>query len=178
MAVSSPAAATTQRALPTCRTLWPLRRAGRDDGDVIGPGDARLLPSDDIGQAAWIRERLVGFGAGVQSVVPTGFPAYVRLLHPAERPPPEPRLIRWAEVAQRAGVTMHAAIDFDELAAALDGLAPSKRWEVAEPHIGNLDPEPLAPSATSSPATPPPGGVLVRSMGRVRVRPALMVILG
>jgi hypothetical protein len=39
---------------------------------------------------------------------------------------------------------MHASIDFDELAAALDGRAGSERWDVGEPDVGNLQPEPLA----------------------------------
>lgn len=76
--------------------------------------------------------------------MPTGFPAYVRLLHPAELSPPEPRLVRWAEVAERAGVTMHALIGFDELAATLDRTTASHRWNLSEPWTGSLDPEPLA----------------------------------
>jgi hypothetical protein len=111
---------------------------------VIRPGEARLRPSDDIGRADWIRDRLVGFGLGVHSVVPGGFAGYVRILHPAEGPPPERRLVRWAEVAKRAGVAMHGSIDFAELADALDHPAGTERWEVDEPDLGNLDREPLA----------------------------------
>jgi hypothetical protein len=39
---------------------------------------------------------------------------------------------------------MHASIDFDELAAALDDLTGSERWDVGQPAVGNLEPEPLA----------------------------------
>jgi hypothetical protein len=111
---------------------------------VIGQGDARLLRSDDLVQAVWLQERVVGRGATLLSILPTGFPAYLRVLHPAERPwPDQPRLVRWAEVAERSGVTMHASIDFDELAAALDGRGGSERWNLGEPDLGNLEPEPL-----------------------------------
>ena len=111
---------------------------------MIQPGEARLRRSHDIGRADWIRDRLVGFALGVHSVVPGGFPAYIRVLHPVEGPPPERRLVRWAEVAERAGVAMHASIDFDELAAALDGTPDSKWRDLSEPWTGSLDPEPLA----------------------------------
>ena len=98
---------------------------------MIGPGDAHLLRSGDLVQAAWIQERVGDPGTGLGSIIPTGFPAYVRVLHPAEGPWPEQfRPVRWAEVAERAGVTMHASIDFDELAAALDRGAGSERWDV------------------------------------------------
>ncbi len=117
----------------------------RHHGEVIGKGDARLLRSDDLEQAAWIQERVAGPGAGLGSILPTGFPAYVRVLHPAEGPRSEQsRLVRWAEVAERAGVTMHASIDFDELAAALHGPVDSEPWDFTAPDTGNLDPEPLA----------------------------------
>lgn len=123
----------------------PVRPLSRHHGEMIGPGDARLLRSDDILQAAWIQERVGDPGTGLGSIIPTGFPAYVRVLHPAEGPCLEQfRPVRWAEVAERAGVTMHASIDFDELAAALDRRAASERWDVDAPDWGNLDPEPLA----------------------------------
>jgi hypothetical protein len=67
------------------------------------------------------------------------------VLHPAYGPYAEQQgLGRWAEVAERAGVTMHASIDFDELAAALNGRAGSERPDIGEPRFGDLDPEPLA----------------------------------
>src|SRR5205807_3779820 len=113
--------------------------------EVIGQCEARLVRSDDLVQAAWIQERVAGPGAGLRSILPTGFPVYVRVLHPAEgRSSDQFRFVQWAEVAERAGVTMHASIDFDELAAALNARAGSEAWDVSEPDIGNLDPEPLA----------------------------------
>lgn len=112
---------------------------------MIGQGEARLFRSDDLVQAAWIQERVVGPGVGLLSILPAGFPVYVRVLHPAEGPwPDQPGPVRWAEVAERAGVTIHASIDFDELAAALDHRTGSEGWDLGEPDVGNLEPEPLA----------------------------------
>lgn len=100
-----------------------------------------MLRSDDVVQAAWIQERVASPGAGLRSILPTGFQAYVRVLHPAEDPRSEQfRLVRWAEVAERAGVTMHASIRFDALAAALQARAGSDSWDVSEPDTGNLEP--------------------------------------
>jgi hypothetical protein len=105
-------------------------------------GEARLQPSDDVTEADWIRERLVGFGAGVYSLVPSGFPAYVRVFHPAYRGGYEKRLVRWAEVAERAGTTMHALAQFHFLNQPLgDAASISEAWEVGGPDAGNLEPE-------------------------------------
>jgi hypothetical protein len=48
--------------------------------------------------------------------------------------------VRWAEVAERAGVAMHRSIGFAEIAAVLD---PEVR-KIDEPEIGNLHSESLA----------------------------------
>ena len=60
-------------------------------------------------EAAWVAERLGDFGAGVTSVVPGGFAAYARILHPAEVPRNGyGRLVRWAEVASWSGMPLSA----------------------------------------------------------------------
>jgi hypothetical protein len=65
--------------------------------------------SDAVGEAAWIGERLAPFDAHqVTSVVPGGFAAYARVLHPAEDPLEGDRLVRWAEVAAWSGTPLHA----------------------------------------------------------------------
>jgi hypothetical protein len=58
--------------------------------------------------------------------------------HPAEGP--DERRIRWAEVAERAGVPMHGSIGFADIAAALD----PDGSDVDEREIGNLHWESLA----------------------------------
>lgn len=52
----------------------------------------------------WIAERLGPFATSVTSVVPAGFTAYARILHPAEEPTTCDRLVRWSEVARWSGV--------------------------------------------------------------------------
>jgi hypothetical protein len=103
--------------------------------------ERKLQPSSDVAQADWVREGLVGFAEGVYSVVPGGFLAYIRLFHPAYDGGWEDRPLRWSEVAQRAGTTMHALAQFDPLLGRVDEEA--EEWEVAGPDKGNLEPDVL-----------------------------------
>jgi hypothetical protein len=45
--------------------------------------DRELHPSVDVAAADWLQPRLRPFASAVAAVVPDGFPAYVRLVHPA-----------------------------------------------------------------------------------------------
>lgn len=91
---------------------------GRTQNGVMD-ADEELESNDGSDRADWIRDRLVGFGEGVFSLVPAGFPAYVRLFHPAYEDPgaPDGRQLRWAGVSERAGTTMHALRQFAPLRA-------------------------------------------------------------
>jgi hypothetical protein len=99
-----------------------------------------LESAEDADRADWIRDRLGGFGTGVIALVPEGFSAYVRLFHPAyeDRAGPNERRVLWAEVADRAGTTMHALAQFAPLRAvpwsAVD-------WDPTFPQDGNLEPD-------------------------------------
>lgn len=64
----------------------------------------------DSGPPAWIAERLHPFGRDAGSVVPEGYEAYVRLLHPVLRPNGE--IERWADVAGRNGRIVHPEMQF------------------------------------------------------------------
>jgi hypothetical protein len=56
--------------------------------------------SSDVSVADWIVERLHPFAADVGSLVPTGFPAYARILHPGWRTERGHRVkVRWGEPA-------------------------------------------------------------------------------
>ena len=70
----------------------------------------RLHPSSRLVEADWLASRLGPFGSGVASVVPNGFPAYSRILHPARGMHDEE--IRWADVAVKSGKTMHRLVQF------------------------------------------------------------------
>ena len=82
----------------------------------------------DVSPAEWIRERMWPWGPGsgrtgvaVGCVVPEGFAAYVRALHPAMREMAGGReIVRWATVAQWTGRTVHPLMQWDRIA----GLRP------------------------------------------------------
>ncbi len=79
--------------------------------------DAEPAWSDQIGQASWIGERLAPFGSVVTSVVPSGFEAYARVLHPAQEPLHDGgRAVRWAEVAAWSGLPLRPGSQFHSIA--------------------------------------------------------------
>jgi hypothetical protein len=96
----------------------------------------RLHPSSRLVEAEWLAPRLATFGSGVASVVPRGFPAYSRILHPARGRNNEK--IRWADVAVKSGSTMHRLVQFHAI-----NRPPVSRSEaaVAPPEPGNLPPD-------------------------------------
>jgi hypothetical protein len=63
--------------------------------------------SIDVAAADWIAPRLMGFARGVGAIVPTGFAAYARLLHPVDDQSGAPTR-RWADVAEENGRIVHA----------------------------------------------------------------------
>ncbi|WP_143712042.1 hypothetical protein [Acidimicrobium ferrooxidans] len=65
----------------------------------------------------WIAGRLGPFGGGsITSVVPAGFGAYARILHPVEEPEADGRLVRWSDVARWAGTTLRPDAQFHSIA--------------------------------------------------------------
>jgi hypothetical protein len=102
--------------------------------------DHDLPPSADVTAADWLRPRLRRFGSAVSAVVPDGFPAYVRILHPARGPKGRP--VRWAEVAAWSGRSMHRLAQFHAISrpspAAPTDPAP---WDGEDPPEGNLPAE-------------------------------------
>jgi hypothetical protein len=95
----------------------------------------RLHHSSGLVETDWVASRLRPFGLGVASVVPDGFPAYSRILHPARGINDEQ--IRWADVAVKSGSTMHRLAQFHAISQ-----PPVAVSEVAvgPPEPGNLPP--------------------------------------
>jgi hypothetical protein len=93
---------------------------------------------------SWMAPRLMSFASGVGALVPTGFEAYARVLHPARGEDGSP--VRWAAIAAWSGATMHGLAQFESIArpcvAAAAALRP--RPFVAAPETGNLELESLA----------------------------------
>ena len=95
--------------------------------------------SSDIGQANWLTERLDDFKGGkVASLVPSGFEAYARVLHPVETPERGRRLIRWAEIAKWSGVPLTGKSQWLEMALPEHVPESYRPWASQCPHIGSL----------------------------------------
>ena len=86
----------------------------------------------------WIAERLGPFGESVTSVVPSGFLAYARILHPAEEPAAGDRLVRRSEVARWSGVALRADAQFHTIALPEDRPENPAPWRSQGPAQGRL----------------------------------------
>jgi hypothetical protein len=89
----------------------------------------------DVSVGDWIAPRLRGFGGHVNQVVPGGFAAYARLLHPAQAE--TGRSVPWAEVCRRTGRTAHPLMQWTSIAGA--------EWSASAspPSVGTAPPEVL-----------------------------------
>jgi hypothetical protein len=115
-----------------------------------------LRPIADAGVGDWIAPRLRGFGGRVNQVVPDGFDAYVRVLHPPADERGEPAT--WAEVCRRTGRTPHALMQWQSIAVVVEHVTMRGRWPHRypssthssdwpgqEPAMGQAPPELLRP---------------------------------
>ncbi len=97
-------------------------------------------PSSNVREADWLAPRLRPFGAMIASVVPDGFPAYVRILHPARGTHDEP--VAWADIAAWSGRTMHRLVQFHAIARPLTpNPTDAAPWDGQDPPTGNLPPD-------------------------------------
>ena len=95
--------------------------------------------SDDGEAAQWIAERLAPPGSGVVSIVPMGFAAYARVLHPVAPPHDGGRAVRWRDIAAWSGQPLAGSTPFHAIALPPDAPAlppPS----TAAPICGPLGP--------------------------------------
>jgi hypothetical protein len=112
-----------------------------------------------VGQADWIGPRLTSWQDEytITIVVPAGFEAYARVLHPVQLPGHGDRLVRWAEVAAWSGMPLRPDAQFHSIAlppAARSGPPP---YTSQGPMAGSLyppDADVLAELARSWTATP------------------------
>jgi hypothetical protein len=108
----------------------------REDGDL-----PLIAFSDDVRAGDWLIRALAGFGTGLGSIVPDGFAAYARVLHPAWRGRAK---VRWRDLATGpldAGTRFETpaaegvqapftgTLDCGDLRAVLDALAPETAGE-------------------------------------------------
>jgi hypothetical protein len=99
----------------------------------------------EVARGDWLRERLDGWGR-VGGVVPRGFEAYVRILHPIEAyRDEETAQWRWADLAARTGKAMHPLVQSRQLFGPEPGqLEFPDGWAPHQPRDGFLEPELLA----------------------------------
>ena len=91
--------------------------------------------SDDVRQAEWISERLAPFDSGqATSVVPGGFAAYARILHPARDL--GDRRVSWSQVAAGNGLELRPDTQFPQIALLPPTAGPSR--QVVAPDEGTL----------------------------------------
>lgn len=108
--------------------------------------DGGLRWTGDISLGAWITPRL-GSSGQVASVVPRGFPAYARVLHPVVDADAQPA--RWAQVCQVTDRTAHALMQWPSISTPRveDGSdrppSTGRAWEGEEPVVGTLEPAAL-----------------------------------
>ena len=96
--------------------------------------------SCEVAEAAWIAGRLSSFDSGVvTSVVPGGFEAYARVLHPVEEPGHAgDRPVRWAEVAAWSGVALVPGGQFADVALPEHEPVGVEPWSGQGPQAGTL----------------------------------------
>ena len=115
--------------------------------------------SSDVHQADWIGPRLAPWGGDHTAaiVVPAGFAAYARVLHPAGIPEHGERLVRWADVAAWSGMPLRQDAQFHSIAlppAAPGGPPPYDSQGPREGSLYGPDAEVLAGILRDWTATP------------------------
>jgi hypothetical protein len=100
----------------------------------------------EIGQAGWIAERLRHPSEQVvASIVPDGFDAYVRILHPVDGGAGrEGTKVRWSEVASWGGHPLERDSQFHAVALRLDDTESPPPWNSQGPPQGSLEPDEAA----------------------------------
>lgn len=103
---------------------------------------SRLRPVAEVSAADWVVEGVGPFGSGVGALVPHGFAAYARILHPAVGPGGEP--VRWADVAAWSGRVVHPRAQFAALRRPVPGAGTGRAPWAEEPPAGELPGDLLA----------------------------------
>lgn len=103
--------------------------------------EPQTLWSAAVEQADWIAASLAPAGQGLAaSVVPQGFAAYARLLHPAHYVMAKgARTVRWREIAEWSGVPLHPDSQFHSVALPPQPPRAPAPWNSQGPERGSLD---------------------------------------
>jgi hypothetical protein len=105
-----------------------------------------LEPVVDMSVGGWIAERLRGPVGAVGAVVPRGFAAYARVLHPVQVSGDGPAT-GWAQVCATTGRVPHAVMQWTAIATPAVGstlpTSQSGMWDQVDVRVGTLVPETL-----------------------------------
>jgi hypothetical protein len=112
---------------------------------------ARLRAAVDVRPAEWVVAGLRGFGESVLSLVPAGFPAYVRVFHPGHRQVGTKEIpVPWAEIAAANARYAHPGMQLGALTGSYESLhAPQPGLFDHPPQVGAL-PADLMPTLASA----------------------------
>jgi hypothetical protein len=97
---------------------------------------ARVRVVCDVAAAEWVRERIDNFGPVVGGMLPVGFDAYAKVLHPALGA--GEAKIRWSEVAGWSGQALDQDAWFQDLSVPPDGERRGPQPWVQEPVRGEI----------------------------------------
>lgn len=103
----------------------------------------------EVSVADWLAPRLLGWGGHdgtpVAAVVPGGFDAYARVLHPVGQDDEEIAPTTWATVCEATGRAAHARMQWEAISGTRHfRRTTTKDWDGNEPEQGNLQPVTLA----------------------------------
>lgn len=95
--------------------------------------------SSSFDEADWIAAGIKPFDPGtVGSIIPGGFEAYARLLHPVHGDPGE-RIVRWAQVAAWSGTALTRDVQFHDIALPRQDPSTQEPWQDGGPREGTLE---------------------------------------
>ncbi len=92
----------------------------------------------DVSPADWLVEQTLPYAGDVGSLVPAGYDAYARVLHP--RVTADGRKERWSEIARRNGRVAHAAMQYGFISRRPGETEPAEPGE-RHPREGSLPPD-------------------------------------
>ena len=108
-----------RRRLPGFVWLGPRSEVSEDDG-TVGLAPAVTVP-ESADEASWLLPRLAPLSASsvtVGAIIPSGYPAYARVLHPARKQRADGTVepVSWRDVATWSSRVMHPEVQWEALA--------------------------------------------------------------
>jgi hypothetical protein len=104
------------------------------DNDTVSLPAAPFVPAETAAPAHWVTRAVAEFNYQVDSLLPRGFDAYTRILHPAAN---NGRVVRWSEIARTNGRTPHRLMQWP----GITGIADMNRWQDGQPGVYDEQPE-------------------------------------